>query len=688
MSTLTSLIHRAPKRFSAVVAMIAAAVIVPAAVLAWGPARETYTIAHPADHVVFNSITDNPVHGDERNFVQVKEATASNSTYAENVSVTPGKQYTVFVYYHNNAASNLNASGKGIATGAYAKVQIPAVVAKGSTGTKAVGYVGAANANPGEVWDDISFSNATAGDIALRYVPGSAHIYNKGATNGATLSDSIITTGAKLGYKDLDGVIPGCNEFSGYVTFNVQADQPNFELSKQVRVAGTTEWKESVDAKPGATVEYQLRYANTGTTAQNNVVLKDTLPTNVSYVPGSTYLKNTIYTTPKLLSDNLTTSTGINIGNYAAGSVAYVKFSAKVNAEDSKFCTPQTLRNVARVETNNGTKQDTADVVVKTDKDCKPPVKYTCDSLTVKTLTKTSFRFTTAYSVQNATFKNVVYTIRNESGAVVDTKTSTSQVLDYVQTTPGKYTVQATVTVTVDGQDKTVTSDKCKGAFEVPKEEKKITVCELATYKIVTIKESDFDPTKYSKDLKACEKITVCELATKKIVTIRATDFDPAKYSKNLDDCKTPEKIVVCELATKKIVTIDKNDFDPKKYSKNLDDCKVPETIIVCELATKTIVTINKDDFDSTKYSKDLKDCDTPEKITVCELATKTIVTINKSDFNETKYSADLTKCETPVTPPELPKTGAGENIVAVTGLGAIVAAVAYYIASRRALGL
>lgn len=387
MSSTLSLIRRAPKRFTAVVAMVAAAIIIPAAVLAWGPNRQTFTTAAPADYVTFNSIVDNPAHGDERNFVQVKEAGAANSTYAENVSLTPGKTYTVFMYYHNNAASNLNANGSGIAHGAYAKAEIPAVVAKGSTGTKAVGYIGANNSNPLQVWDDISFSNATAGDIALRFVDGSAKIYNNGGANGATLSDSIITSGATIGYDALNGDIPGCNEYAGYITFDVVADQSNFTIQKQVRLAGTTEWKESVEAQPGATVEYQLEYKNTGTTAQNNVVLKDTLPANVSYIAGSTYLKNAANPNAKQVSDNLTTATGINIGNYTAGSNAFVKFSAKVNASAEVFCGITTLTNVARVETNNGSKQDTADVVVKSNKECQPGQITVCEIATKKLVT-------------------------------------------------------------------------------------------------------------------------------------------------------------------------------------------------------------------------------------------------------------------------------------------------------------
>jgi hypothetical protein len=190
----------------------------------WGPSRPTFTINKPADHVTFDSITDNPAQGDERNFMQVRGATDSNETYADRISLTPGKEYVVYIYYHNNAASNLNASGTGIANGVYIKAQIPAVVSNGSTGTKAVGYVGARNADPIEVWNDISFTNNSGGDISLRYIPDSATIHNFGKTNGVALSNSIITSGAEIGFDSLDGVIPGCNDYAGYVTFRIKAD--------------------------------------------------------------------------------------------------------------------------------------------------------------------------------------------------------------------------------------------------------------------------------------------------------------------------------------------------------------------------------------------------------------------------------------------------------------------------------
>ena len=437
MGKLISLMRRAPKRTSAVLAIVAAVLIIPATLLAWGPGRATFTTAVPASYVTFNSITDNPTQGDERNFVQVRDAAASNTTYADSIALTAGKEYVVFVYFHNNAASNLNASGVGIAHGAYVKAQIPALVANNGS-AQAVGYVGATNANPNQVWDDVTFTNATGGDIALDYVPDSATIHSFGAVDGQTMSNSIVTTGAPIGYDALNGDLPGCNQYAGYVTFRVKANQPNFTVQKQVRLAGTTTWSKTVAAKAGDTVEYMVQYQNTGTMEQDNVVMKDALPAGISYVNGSTQVKNTTNPNGKTINDDLTTGTGVNIGNYTAASNAYVKFSAKVNSDSTLPCGNSTLVNTATVETANGSKQDTANVTVS--KTCQPNL---------------------------------------------------------------------------------------------------INVCELSSNTIVSIKDTDFDSTKYTKDLTKCAatSISVCELSSKTIVSIKDTDFDSSKYTKDLTKC-------------------------------------------------------------------------------------------------------------------------------------------------------
>ena len=531
MSKLTSLIRRAPKRFSAIAVMVAAAIIVPVAALAWGPDRPTYTVEKPANHVTFNSITNNPNYGDERNFVTIKDnANTGAGNWKDEISVANNKEYTVRMYVHNNAAANLNLVAQNVT----ANFNLPTYSAKR---IQIDGYLNSSNATPTQIYDQAVFSSDA--NFSLKYVAGSAEYTNNVFTGGTALSDSVISSGATLGYDKLDGNIPGCFQYSGYVTFKVKAVTDNFDLQKTVRVNGAADkaFKETVAVKSGDKVDYQIYFKNSGGTPLKDVVIKDTLPKGVTYDAGTTYLHTSDGT--KLVADGITAG-GIIIGGFIPGGDAYIKFTATVKPTDAQLvCGPNTLRNVAKAVTTVGEQDDTADVTI--DKTCAPVVKYTCDSLSVSRISRTEFKFTTAYTVQNATFKNVTYIIRDANGAEVERKTSTAKTLDYTRNTVGKYTVEAVITVTVDGQDKTISSADCKKEFDVPK--------------------------------------------------------------------------------------------TPQEY------CPIPG---------------------KEHLPKDSKDCvETP-----------------------------VTPPVTPETPPELPHTGTSENILALVGLGSIIASISYYVASRRALNL
>lgn len=380
MNKLIAAIKRAPKR-AASLAIVAAAVLVPAALFAWGPDRPTFTMASPAPYVTFNSITDNPKHGDERNFVRIKDASAPDTSYGEDVDLQAGKEYEVYVFYHNNAMTILNDAAhdyKGIAKDAFMRVSMPATVNAGEK-ARITGFVGASNANPGQVWDE-AYGTAT-GNFALRYVPDSATIYNNGATNGQKVPDNLYTTGTPLGFDKLDGNLPGCNEFSGYVKFRFKVDQPNFEIQKQVSPAGQNKYAETVSAQPNDEVDYKIQYKNTGTTQQNGVVIKDKLPAGVEYVKGSTQMATSATNGQwsPIADDDGIVDRGINIGSYAPNGNAYVKFKAKIVANDKlEKCGLNTLVNTATAETNNGSKSDTANVTVtkkceETPKECTAP---------------------------------------------------------------------------------------------------------------------------------------------------------------------------------------------------------------------------------------------------------------------------------------------------------------------------
>lgn len=536
MSKFTSLIARAPKRFSALALMIAAAIIIPSAVLAWGPNRETFTIANPSDHVQFNSITDNPNVGDERNFVGIRDTSASNVWY-DTMKVQSGKEYFVRMYVHNNAATSLNLVAQNVT----AKFNLPTTTSKSIqvNGFLSASNVGAdKNGNNGayaEVYDHATFTGDS--NFNLAYIAGSLKYENNAfGAAGTPLPESIFTsTGAKLGYDKLDGNIPGCFQYSGYVTFKVKPQiettvNSTFTMSKLVSKHGDNKWVESYKAQPGETVDYLLQYKNTGAVQHDGVTFRDTLPAGMTYVDGSTTFGNSKNPSGVKASDNIANGTGINVGSYAPGANAWAIFSAKAPAASAlQECGTNKLVNSAKVSTGGYSLDDTADVTI--DKTCAPVVKYTCDALSVSRISRTEFKFTTAYTVQNAIFKQVTYVIRDAKGKEVERKTSTAKTLNYIQNTVGKYTVEAIITVSVDGKDETISSANCKQEFEVP---------------------------------------------------------------------ATPE---YCPIPGK------------EQLPKDSPDCK-----------------------------------------------------------------------EIPVTPPELPHTGASENIVAVVGLGAMISSIAYYVASRRAL--
>ena len=153
------------------------AVLAPVMAFAGGPTRDTYTMKEPADHVTFNSITNNNKLGDERNFVRVGEAN-SEAAYTDEIKIVPGKEYEVYIYYHNNAGSNFNDGahqGIGIADGVKITSTFPSTVSASKKG-KVSAIISATDATPKEVWDEAYFTTDSETDIVLKYVDMSAKI--------------------------------------------------------------------------------------------------------------------------------------------------------------------------------------------------------------------------------------------------------------------------------------------------------------------------------------------------------------------------------------------------------------------------------------------------------------------------------------------------------------------------------
>lgn len=423
---------------------------------AWYPERPTFTMAQPADHVTFNSITDNPREGDERAFFEIKDAanTASDS-FAHQTTVKDGQELLLRIYVHNNAADNLNGAnldGKGVAHDTKVRVWLPSVT---DTVLRANAYVSAREATPQVVSDTVDMvAPTTANKFSISYVPGSAVAYNNFAgTAGLKLSDSIVTDGALIGMSQADGVVPGCFKYANVVVLKVKVkmENPGFTMSKKVAIPGSGTWDETVKATPGATVAYQLEFKNNGNTTLNNVVVRDQLPANVAIVPGSVKLFNGSNPSGLALSDAVVANGGQIIGDYAPGSNAYVQFKATMPQLDKLTCGSNKLTNIGQAMNGGYDYTDTADVTI--DKTCENPTPvYSCDDLTLTPnySTRTVSAVVKYTAKDGATYKNTTLVWGDSKQDVITGTTGT-----HTYAADGTYTVKANVLFTVNGVDKT-----------------------------------------------------------------------------------------------------------------------------------------------------------------------------------------------------------------------------------------
>lgn len=223
-------LRRHSKKFSlfAIVA-VALAMTAVVATAGFGPDRPTKVYNGPGtpgfNHVTFNSFTNVPNIGDERNFVTGKIAGADGGFYDPMTKIRGNDELLVRVYVHNGADPSLNANGSGIARNTKVRVQLPAADALAKNQT-AKAFVSADNAQPREIYDTLDMSAENGQAFAVKYIPGSASVTSNTGTQA--VSDSIVSTGVNFGDQK------GCFEYIRLVTFKVKVKAPNYTLAKTV----------------------------------------------------------------------------------------------------------------------------------------------------------------------------------------------------------------------------------------------------------------------------------------------------------------------------------------------------------------------------------------------------------------------------------------------------------------------
>ena len=447
MKKITQLIKKLTHKVKLTATLVAASVVLGGVAYAgYTPAnRPVYDWNNPADRggsmngPVFNSFINTPDYGDERAFFDAS-LTDTNGSYKD---VLPGvtsdgdKIVTLRTYIHNNANQDTN-NGIGVAKNTKIKIDLP-------TGTdtmlRARSYISATNAQ--EVTDTTELVDTKA--FSISYVPGSARIYGgpNGTDAGTQLSDSIVTTGAPISSDNsLGGDYLGCFNYARTVEIQVKINTADIQVDKKVRLAGQTDFVESVEAKPGDRIQWAIFVKNNGQATINNINVRDVLPPHVKLNSGSVKWYDAAQNGAQQQDAPLFDG-GINFGSYGAGANFYVRFSTEALG-DFEGC-QVAVRNLAyaRSDETPAEKQDFADVVIKKP-DCQPPQKsVTCDSLTAPKLTLKkgeSTTFTAQATAVNATINGYLFKV---AGTTV--QDGSSNTYAYTADKVGKYNVSVEV---------------------------------------------------------------------------------------------------------------------------------------------------------------------------------------------------------------------------------------------------
>ncbi|GGY06744.1 hypothetical protein [Streptomyces anandii] len=89
---------------------------------------------------------------------------------------------------------------------------------------------------------------------------------------------------------------------------------------------------------PPELVTYKVRYRNNTGRQQDNVLISAEIPQGSEYVMGSTYIANSATDSQWKLTNDGITARGLNIGSYAPGGAAYLKFRVRPKGKTTFTC--------------------------------------------------------------------------------------------------------------------------------------------------------------------------------------------------------------------------------------------------------------------------------------------------------------------------------------------------------------
>ena len=89
---------------------------------------------------------------------------------------------------------------------------------------------------------------------------------------------------------------------------------------------------------PPEVVTYKVKYKNDTEAQRDNVVVSVAIPQGAEYVMGSTYLSTSKTNNRWTATNEGITARGLNIGSYAPGGAAYLKFQVRPRGKTTFTC--------------------------------------------------------------------------------------------------------------------------------------------------------------------------------------------------------------------------------------------------------------------------------------------------------------------------------------------------------------
>ena len=294
----------------------------------WGPERTIYTREKPADILTFNSNIDNPVIGDERRFVRVKNV-RSGKIFQDEILIEPGETYEVSIsFFVSSFCKNLRTP---LLTNSRIGVDMSEKISADNPG--GIRVVLSADNEPNEkMWDGIQFTTNSKKDVQIKFLPASAFLKTLGLPNGEMLSDKALFKkdgyrGHLIGYKKLIGNTAFGLGHSGCITYRFTALQPKVTLRQDIIEDNKLIPEKNLHKGERATL--QITFNNVGKTIIRNTGFRVELSKGLSLVPGTTRLYSNLYTDGLQLKDCLHTN-GALTGAYHPGTYAKIIYTVEV----------------------------------------------------------------------------------------------------------------------------------------------------------------------------------------------------------------------------------------------------------------------------------------------------------------------------------------------------------------------